>query len=39
MSGAAKALLTVRPNDVPRVDLPEGAVDIDTPVDYQALLR
>jgi molybdenum cofactor cytidylyltransferase len=34
----AKALLLSRPNDVALVDFPGGAVDIDTPADYQALL-
>ena len=34
----AKTLLTAQPDQVARVDFPEGAIDIDTPADYQALL-
>ena len=34
----AKALLLARPNEVAPVDFPAGAIDIDTPDDYQALL-
>jgi molybdenum cofactor cytidylyltransferase len=33
----AKALLTVQPNDIAQVDFPEGAVDIDTPADWERL--
>ena len=31
----AKALLMARPNDVATIDFPEGAIDIDTPTDWQ----
>ena len=33
----AKILLTSSRDDVAQVDFPAGAVDIDTPTDYQAL--
>jgi molybdenum cofactor cytidylyltransferase len=35
----AKTLLTAQPDQVARVNFPEGEIDIDTPPDYQALLR
>ena len=35
----AKSLLTARPDEVVRVDFPQGATDIDTLDDYQDLLR
>jgi molybdenum cofactor cytidylyltransferase len=34
-----KTLLTAQPDQVARVNFPEGEIDIDTPPDYQALLR
>lgn len=34
----AKTLLTTQLSQVARVNFPEGAIDIDTPADYEALL-
>jgi molybdenum cofactor cytidylyltransferase len=33
----AKVLLTARPTDVAQVDFPDGAVDVDTPEDWERL--
>ncbi|MEP6975292.1 MAG: nucleotidyltransferase family protein [Spartobacteria bacterium] len=35
----AKTLLTSRPDEVAPVDFPSGAIDIDTPADFEALQR
>ncbi|HEY1770359.1 MAG TPA: nucleotidyltransferase family protein [Chthoniobacterales bacterium] len=37
-SEGAKSLLLSRPNDLATVDFPEGAIDIDTPDDFAALI-
>ncbi len=37
--GGAKGLLRAQPNDVATVPFAEGAIDLDTPEDYQSLIN